>query len=219
MILTNAPAAIAIATLGTLLWLGLPGGPHTPALTLLPATLAAAALGATWLAARTTTRHPAAPRGRLRRTLTKPTSALRDGVTDAQAVLGTRNWKLAGAIAYTTFDAAVLWAAFHAHGHTPPNAAIAMGYLIGSLAAALPLPAGLGAVDGGLIGALALYGAPVAPAAAAVLLYRGISLAYPRPSAHSAGCAAQRNARSTLAGRQPGSSAPRARHALQPPSS
>ena len=54
-----------------------------------------------------------------------------------------------------------------------------MGYLVGSLAGALPLPAGLGAVDGGLIGALVLYGAPAAPAAAAVLLYRGISLSVP----------------------------------------
>jgi hypothetical protein len=54
-----------------------------------------------------------------------------------------------------------------------------MGYLVGSLAAALPLPAGLGAVDGGLIGALVLYGSPAAPTAAAVLLYRGISLSLP----------------------------------------
>src|SRR5579871_4895019 len=51
-----------------------------------------------------------------------------------------------------------------------------MGYLVGSLAAAAPIPAGLGAVEGGLIGALILYGAPAAPAAGAVLLYRGISL-------------------------------------------
>jgi uncharacterized membrane protein YbhN (UPF0104 family) len=54
-----------------------------------------------------------------------------------------------------------------------------MGYLVGSLAGALPLPGGLGALDGGLIGALVLYGSPVAPAAAAVLLYRGLSLAVP----------------------------------------
>jgi hypothetical protein len=40
----------------------------------------------------------------------------------------------------------------------------------------LPIPAGIGAVEGGLIGALVLYGAPAAPAAAAVLLYRGVSL-------------------------------------------
>jgi uncharacterized membrane protein YbhN (UPF0104 family) len=179
VILTNAPAAIGIATLGALLWLGLLAGPHDPALTLLPATLAAAVLAATWLAARSTKRHPTPPRGRLRRTLAKPTSALSDGITDAQTLLTTRNWKLTGAIAYTAFDAAVLWAAFHAYGHTPPIAVISMGYLVGSVAGALPLPAGLGAVDGGLIGALALYGAPIAPAAAAVLLYRGISLTLP----------------------------------------
>jgi uncharacterized protein (TIRG00374 family) len=89
------------------------------------------------------------------------------------------DWKLAGALAYSAFDLAVLWAAFHAYGHPPPLGVIGMGYLVGSLAGALPLPAGLGVVDGGLIGALALYGAPVVPAAAAVLLYRGISLSLP----------------------------------------
>jgi uncharacterized protein (TIRG00374 family) len=89
------------------------------------------------------------------------------------------NWKLGGALAYYAFDNAVLWAAFHAYGRTPPLGVVAMGYLVGSLAGALPLPAGLGAVDGGLIGALVLYGAPAAPAAAAVLLYRGISLSVP----------------------------------------
>jgi uncharacterized membrane protein YbhN (UPF0104 family) len=54
-----------------------------------------------------------------------------------------------------------------------------MGYLVGSLGAALPMPAGLGAVEGGLIGALVLYGAPAGPAAGAVLLYRGVSLLLP----------------------------------------
>jgi hypothetical protein len=179
VILTNAPAAIAVGTLGTLLWFGLPGGPHGPELTLLPATLAATIPGGTWLVARFTSRHPAAVRCKLGRALTKPASAVSDGITDAQTLVRSRNWKLTGAIAYTAFDAAVLWAAFHAYGHTPPIAVIAMGYLVGSLAGALPLPAGVGAVEGGLIGALALYGAPIAPAAAAVLLYRGISLALP----------------------------------------
>jgi uncharacterized membrane protein YbhN (UPF0104 family) len=36
VILTNAPAAIALAALGTLLWLGLPSGPHQTTLTILP---------------------------------------------------------------------------------------------------------------------------------------------------------------------------------------
>jgi uncharacterized protein (TIRG00374 family) len=79
-------------------------------------------------------------------------------------------------VAYYAFDNAVLWAAFHAFGPAPQVGIVVMGYLVGSLAGALPLPAGLGAVDGGLIGALLLYGAPPAPTVAAVLLYRGISL-------------------------------------------
>jgi uncharacterized protein (TIRG00374 family) len=73
----------------------------------------------------------------------------------------------------------VLWAAFQAFGRPPAISVIVMGYLVGSLAGALPLPGGLGAVDGGLIGALVLYGAPAPGAAAAVLLYRGLSLALP----------------------------------------
>ena len=41
-------------------------------------------------------------------------------------------------LAYYAFDNAVLWAAFHAYGHTPPVSIIIMGYLIGSLTGALP---------------------------------------------------------------------------------
>ena len=36
----------------------------------------------------------------------------------------------------------------------------------------LPLPGGVGGIDGGLVGALVVYGAPAADAAAAVLAYR-----------------------------------------------
>ena len=111
--------------------------------------------------------------------LAEPRRALGDGVSEARALISARNWKLVGALAYYLFDNAVLWAAFHAYGHAPPIGIVMMGYLVGSLAGALPLPAGLGAIEGGLIGALVLYGAPVAPASAAVLLYRGISLSVP----------------------------------------
>ena len=121
-------------------------------------------------------RQPPTRRRALPRPLAKPATAIGDGATEARTLISARNWKVGGALAYYAFDNAVLWAAFHAYGRTPPLSVIMMGYLVGSLAGALPLPAGLGAVDGGLIGALVLYGAPAAPAAAAVLLYRGISL-------------------------------------------
>jgi uncharacterized membrane protein YbhN (UPF0104 family) len=180
VILTNAPAAIALAGLGTLLWLGLVRGPHQAALTIVPALIALGLLTATWLAGPASGRRRTPPRrGVFSRRLAKPATAIAEGVGEARTLVIAGNWKLGGALAYYAFDNAVLWAAFHAYGRTPPIGVVMMGYLVGSLAAALPLPAGLGAVDGGLIGALVLYGAPAAPAAAAVLLYRGISLAVP----------------------------------------
>jgi uncharacterized membrane protein YbhN (UPF0104 family) len=180
VILTNAPAAIALAALGTLLWLGLASGPHQTALTILPALIAVGLLTATWLVGHSSGRRPPPPHpGVFSRPFANPAMAIRDGVSEARALITAGNWKLSGALAYYAFDNAVLWAAFHAYGHTPALSVIMMGYLVGSLAGALPLPAGLGAVDGGLIAALVLYGAPAAPAAAAVLLYRGISLGVP----------------------------------------
>jgi uncharacterized membrane protein YbhN (UPF0104 family) len=175
-ILTNAPGAIVLAAVGTLLWLGVPTGPHQTALTIVPALVAGLLLTATWLAGRTSERPPAARPGAFGRALAKPGRAMRDGVSEARRLTSAGDWKLNGAVAYYAFDNAVLWAAFHAFGPAPQAGVVVMGYLVGSLAGALPLPAGLGAVDGGLIGALLLYGAPPAPTVAAVLLYRGISL-------------------------------------------
>jgi hypothetical protein len=43
----------------------------------------------------------------------------------------------------------------------------------------LPIPGGIGAVDLGLVGMLAVYGAPLSTAAAAVLIFRVISLWVP----------------------------------------
>jgi uncharacterized membrane protein YbhN (UPF0104 family) len=180
VILTNAPEAIVLAAVGILLWLGLPDGPQQSALTIVPASLAIGLLLCTWLAGRSSARRPrSSPRGSAARVITTPFSTISDGVSDARALVTAGDWKLIGAVAYYAFDNAVLWAAFHAFGRPPALSVIVMGYLVGSLAAALPLPGGLGAVDGGLIGALVLYGSPATPTAAAVLVYRGLSLALP----------------------------------------
>jgi uncharacterized membrane protein YbhN (UPF0104 family) len=66
----------------------------------------------------------------------------------------------------------VLWATFHAVGPAPPLMILLMGYLIGQLGGLLPLPGGVGGIDGGLIGTLVVYGAPAAATVAAVLAYR-----------------------------------------------
>ncbi len=51
---------------------------------------------------------------------------------------------------------------------------VLMGYLIGQLGGLLPIPGGIGGIDGGLIGTLIVYGLPAAVVAAAVLAYRTI---------------------------------------------
>ena len=47
-------------------------------------------------------------------------------------------------------------------GASPEISIVLMGYLIGQLGGLLPIPGGIGGIDGGLFGALILYGAPVA---------------------------------------------------------
>jgi uncharacterized protein (TIRG00374 family) len=101
--------------------------------------------------------------------------ALVDGAHGAVAILRSGNVvAIAGSIGYWAWDNAVLWATFHAFGTPPPLTILLMGYLIGQLGGLLPIPGGVGGIDGGLIGTLIVYGAPAALTAAAVLAYRVI---------------------------------------------
>jgi uncharacterized membrane protein YbhN (UPF0104 family) len=181
-ILTTAPSVATLLLFGVSLWLGWPAGPHRALVTLAPAGVAVALLLLTWLLGRRagTASSSQPPLRRSLRCLTTGARVVREGAAEASGLLASTNWKLLGApLAYYAFDNAVLWAAFRAYGKAPPLGVIVMGYLVGSLAAAAPIPAGLGVLEGGLIGALVLYGAPPGPAAGAVLLYRGISLGLP----------------------------------------
>ena len=81
---------------------------------------------------------------------------------------------IAGSIGYWAFDNAVLWATFKAFGYSPEITVLLMGYLIGQLGGLLPIPGGIGGIDGGLFGTLVVYGTPAAVTAAAVLAYRVI---------------------------------------------
>jgi uncharacterized protein (TIRG00374 family) len=81
---------------------------------------------------------------------------------------------LIGSFGYWAFDNAVLWATFHAVGASPPLSVILIGYLIGQLGGLLPIPGGIGGIDGGLLGTLIVYGAPADATAAAVVAYRVI---------------------------------------------
>jgi uncharacterized membrane protein YbhN (UPF0104 family) len=101
------------------------------------------------------------------------------GVRTAIDLIRSRDPGLLGAIAWWGFDISVLWAMFHAFGSAPPFTVIWMAYFVGMLGNLLPLPGGLGGVEGGMIGALAAFGVQLDLAVVAVLSYRAISFWLP----------------------------------------
>ena len=165
---------IAVAVLGTILALGLVGPDLSLWLTALPAALAMVVIAAVLVVPRLGIGAPPPDdAGRIRKAVREVRKALVGGAAEAVQIVRSRNrLVIAGSIGYWAWDNAALWAAFHAFGASPPLTVLLMGYLIGQLGGLLPLPGGLGGIDGGLIGTLIVYGAPAAPTAAAVLVYR-----------------------------------------------
>jgi uncharacterized membrane protein YbhN (UPF0104 family) len=116
---------------------------------------------------------------RLLSRLASAPSALRDATGIAAGLVRERRVGILGAVAYWGFDLATLWAALHAFGAPPPVATIVMSYFVGQLANVLPLPGGIGGVEGGTIGALIAFGAHPSLAVLGVLAYRAISFWLP----------------------------------------
>jgi uncharacterized membrane protein YbhN (UPF0104 family) len=162
----NAAAAVLGAVL---LLLHIGGGPHSfllavlPALVVLPVAVAVAA--SPWLVPRD------AFGGRL--------NALTDGVADAWRAARHPSWRLLGAIGYLAFDMAVLLFLLRGLAYTAGLGALMLAYLVGYCAAMVPIPGAIGVLDGGLLGALVLYGMPAPKAAAAVLIYHAIAFWVP----------------------------------------
>jgi uncharacterized membrane protein YbhN (UPF0104 family) len=117
--------------------------------------------------------------GRLAGHVAAAPAAAASGVRTAIDLVRTRDPALLGAPAWWGFDIAVLWACFHAFGGHPPTAVVVMSYFIGMIGNTLPLPGGIGGVDGGMIGAFTAFGVPVQLAVVAVLAYRGFAFWLP----------------------------------------
>ena len=56
---------------------------------------------------------------------------------------------------------------------------LVVGYFVGLLGNLLPLPGGVGGVDGGMIGAFVAFGEPTGLTVVAVLAYRGFAFYLP----------------------------------------
>jgi uncharacterized membrane protein YbhN (UPF0104 family) len=107
-------------------------------------------------------------------------AALGDGArTAARLVLVDRRPGLIGAVLYWGFDIAALGFSFAAFGGHPPVGVIVLGYFLGQLGSLLPLPGGIGGVEGAMIGSFVAFGVSADQAIVAVLAYRAISFWLP----------------------------------------
>lgn len=179
-------ATLVVVGLG--MYVGALPGERIFTLTALPAALAAIAIAITLALAlipdgfeRRLARW-AEGRGRLaqlaRRVATGPPIAA-SGVRTALALLRSRNAGVLGALAWWGFDIATLWACFHAFGVPPAWTVLVMAYFVGMLGNTLPLPAGIGGVEGGMIGCLLAFGVSGRLSVVSVLAYRAFAFFLP----------------------------------------
>jgi uncharacterized protein (TIRG00374 family) len=117
--------------------------------------------------------------GKLAAQLASAPEAVGAGVRTAIGMVRERRIGLVGALIYWAFDIAVLGLSFRAFGSVVPIAVLVLGYFLGTLGSLLPLPGGIGGVEGGMIGAFVAFGLPAGRAVVAVLAYRAISFWLP----------------------------------------
>jgi uncharacterized protein (TIRG00374 family) len=87
-----------------------------------------------------------------------------------------------GAAGFWAASIGVLWASFHAFGVHVPLAVVVQGFFLGMVANLFPLaPAGVGAVDAGMIGAFVLFGIPETTVFPAILVFRLVAFWMPIP--------------------------------------
>jgi len=175
-LLTSAINVITFAGAGLLLALGLVPGPSNPLLGLLPAVIGVVVLVFFFLLPRVIER-------RLTRRL--PHKIYVTLCTTAASLRGTEkllrrpDWRILGAIAFLWCDIGVLVACFAATGHTPSLIALVLAYQIAYMSNIIPIPGGIGVLDGSMVGMLVLYGLPGTKAAAATVVYHAIALWIP----------------------------------------
>jgi uncharacterized protein (TIRG00374 family) len=188
LVLQYAVYMACMVIFGVGLYVGLFSGPAPFAITVVPAIFAAVAIAISLLLALTPTdlqrrlegfaRH-GGRLARLAQKLATVPATMSQGVRDAIKHVRGRDPSVAGAVAYWGFNIAVLWASFRAFGDSPPVAVLVMAYFVGMLGNLLPLPGGVGGVDGGMIGACIAFGVPSSLAVVAVLTYRAFAFWLP----------------------------------------
>jgi uncharacterized membrane protein YbhN (UPF0104 family) len=188
LILTYFPYVISLIVCGLGLRLGIFPGEAPFGLTVVPAVFAfiALAVGLSIALVPTDLQRRlggwTTKGGRLARVAQKlanlPASASA-GMRDALAHVRSRDPALFGAILFWAFQILVLWAAFKAFGDSPPAAVLVQAFFVGMLGNLLPMPGGVGGVEGGMIASFVAFGVDGGLAVVAVLIYRAFTFWLP----------------------------------------
>jgi uncharacterized protein (TIRG00374 family) len=188
LVLTYVVYMAVMLVVGVGLRTGLFPGPAPFGLTVVPAAFAGIAILLTLLIALTPTDlqrrvDRAIGRGgwlaRLAAKAATLPASMSAGVRHSIDHVRNRDPALLGSAAYWAFNIAVLWASFRAFGQPPSWAVLVMGFFVGMLGNLLPLPGGVGGVDGGMIGAFIGFGVDDGLAVVAVLTYRAFAFWLP----------------------------------------
>jgi uncharacterized membrane protein YbhN (UPF0104 family) len=171
----NLPYICAAVVLGVTVVAGVGPGHAPVAVALAPLVVVAVALTLVVAASAYARAHPHAPPIRWRRIGWEIVQAVPAGVRELPARLRQPLLWL-GATAYWAGDCGVLILSFHAVHGSAPIGALVLAYMLGQLGNALPLPGGVGGTEPIMLGVLTASGVDLAAGAAAVVIYRFISL-------------------------------------------
>jgi uncharacterized protein (TIRG00374 family) len=181
LILTYAVYMVALVVVGFGLYWGVLSGPAPFGITVIPAIFGVVVIALGLLMSRVPTDlhrrlEGFARRGgrlaRLAQRMANAPAAFSAGLREAICHVRKGDRSLFGALAYWGFNIATLWACFHAFGDPPSWGVIIMAYFVGFLGNLLPLPGGIGGVDGAMIGAFLAFGVDKGLTIQAVLAYR-----------------------------------------------
>jgi uncharacterized protein (TIRG00374 family) len=184
---------LALIVFGVLLRTGVLHGKHSVELTVIPASVAGVLLiGGALIAlipsdlSRRVTRHARGERAQaIAANIAKVPAIVAEGLRFTLGLFANPSrggLAVIGAAGFWAANIGILWASFQAFGVEVPIAVVVQGFFLGMVANLFPLaPAGVGAVDAGMIGAFVLFGIPEETVFPAILIYRLVAFWLPIP--------------------------------------
>jgi len=184
---------LALIVFGILLRTGVMNGKHSVELTVVPAAVSGLLMICGALVAlippdlsRRVARHAHNERAQaIAATIAKVPATVGEGLRFTLGLFASPSrggLAVIGAIGFWAANIGILWASFQAFGIEVPLAVVVQGFFLGMVANLFPLaPAGVGAVDAGMIGAFVLFGVPEGTVFPAILVYRLVAFWLPIP--------------------------------------